>query len=265
MFKTLTKKWKKFSGFVEPSVPNPKESDIYLVSYPKSGNTWMRYLLAYAVWPDIDKPDLEDMAKLIPSYGLEHDIKSMLDPNSPCNKLEHRIIKEHFPYNNVAKKYVKNVIYLCRDGRDAMVSFWYFINQVRGTNIKFDDFIMQSAAYPYGPWHEHVQQWLDAPVNKLVIRYEDLLKNPVIYLKRVLDFVKLERDELILNQAVERSSIASMMEIEKSKGFKLDMLKNVDFVRKGETGAWKILFDNDTLRIFKRNHGNGIKELGYEW
>jgi len=265
MIKKIINRWKKTSGFVEPTIPNPRDSDIYLVSYPKSGNTWMRYLLAYAIWPEINKPDLEEMAGLIPSYGLEYDIKSMLDPATPCNKLEHRIIKEHFPYNNVAKKYVKNVIYLCRDGRDAIISYWHFLNQVRGTSVSLNDFIRDSSSHPSGPWHDHVQQWLDAPVNKLVIRYEDMLNNPASSLKMVLDFIKLERDELIINRAVERSSFDSMKAIEKSKGFRLDMLKNVDFIRQGEAGSWKTLFDNKTIQLFREYHGTGINSLDYKW
>ena len=225
----------------------------------------MRYLLAYAIWPDINTPDLEEMAKLIPSYGLQTDIKSMLDPDSPCNNLKHRIIKEHFPYNKVAIKYVKNVIYICRDGRDAIVSYWYFINQVRGINIPLNDFIKESSRHPYGPWHEHVQHWLNAPINKLVVRYEDMLVNPAMCLKKVLDFAKLKRDALIINRAVERSSFSSLKEIEKIKGFKLDMLKNVYFVRKGEAGSWKELFDSESMRLFKVYHGAGIDSLDYLW
>ncbi len=265
MFNILAEKWKHFSGFTKPSIPNSKDSDIYLVSYPKSGNTWMRYLLAYAIWPDIDKPDLEEMARLIPSYGLEIDTKSMLDPDSPCNQMKHRIIKEHFPYNNVAKKYVKNVIYLCRDGRDAIVSYWYFLNQVRGTSVSLDEFIKESTSHSFGPWHDHVQQWLNAPVNKLVIRYEDMLADTAPCLKNALDFMGLQTDELIIKQSVERSSFASMKEIERNKGFNLDMLKNVDFIRKGVAGSWKSFFDDNTIKLFKKYHGAGIESLDYIW
>jgi len=265
MFKNFTNKWKQIPEFVEPSIPNPRNTDIYLVSYPKSGNTWMRYLLAYAIWPDICTPDLEEMAGLIPSYGLENDCKLMLDPGSPCNKLKHRIIKEHFPYNKIAKKYVKNVIYLCRDGRDAIVSYWHYINQVRGANIPFNDFIRESSTHPYGRWHDHVHRWISAPVNKLVIRYEDMLENPATILKKALVFAKQESNESVINQAVARSSFSSLKDIEKNKGFKLDMLKNVDFVRKGESGSWKELFDDESMRLFKEYHGKGITSLGYIW
>lgn len=265
MFKSITAKLRGYSGSVEPSIPNPRKSDVYLVSYPKSGNTWMRYLLAHAIWPDINKPDLEEMARLIPSYGLEFDKRAMQDRGSPCNKLKHRIIKEHFPYKDVAKEYVKNVIYICRDGRDAIVSYWYFCNQVRGANISFYDFIRESAGHPHGPWNDHVMCWLNAPVRKLIIRYEDMLLQPVLALTMALDFVEVKRDDLIIHQAVEKSSFAAMKEIENSKGFKLEMLRNVDFVREGKAGTWKIYFDSNTLRLFKNYHGSGISKLGYEW
>lgn len=265
MFNKLVKGWKRYTGFIEPSIPNPDKSDVYLVSYPKSGNTWMRYLLAYAIWPEIDNPDLKEMARLIPSYDLDIDKKAMLDMNSPCNKLENRIIKEHFPYNKIARKYANRVIYLCRDGRDAVISYWHFINQVRGTNIKFNDFIRESATHSFGPWHDHVQQWLDAPVNKVIIRYEDMQSDPSECLKKALDFLNIERDEGVIRSAVERSTFDSMQRLEKNKGFNLDMLRNVEFVRKGMSGTWKDLFDNKTMEIFKEYHGPGISSLNYIW
>src|SRR3990172_4678770 len=152
MFDIFVNKWKRYIRFIEPSIPNPKNSDIYLVSYPKSGNTWMRYLLAYAIWPDIGEVDLVEMASYIPSFDIEHDAKVMLDPDAPCNKLKHRIIKEHFRYNDAAKKYAKRAIYIARDGRDAMVSYWHFINQQRGTSIPFTRFIEDTVTeHPWGP------------------------------------------------------------------------------------------------------------------
>lgn len=265
MLRELAKKTKQRLGFIEPTIPNPKSTDVYLISYPKSGNTWMRYLLAHAIWPEINRPDLQDMAALIPSFGIDYDKRAMLDPGSPCNRLEHRVIKEHFPYNRVARKYVKNVIYLCRDGRDAVVSYWYFWNQMKGTQLSLQDFIRESASHSYGSWQAHVEQWLNAPVNRLIIRYEDLLRDPGGCLEQALKFIKLKRNETTIDQAVQLSSFQAMKEIENTKGFNLDMIDSVTFVRKGEAGAWKELMDPETFLLFRRYHGSGISKLGYNW
>lgn len=252
----------------EPSIPNPKESDIYLVSFPKSGNTWLRYLLAYSIWPATNELDLRDMAAYIPSFALKHDAEVMLDPNAPCNLIKHRIIKEHFPYNEVARMYVKNAIYLVRDGRDAMVSYWHFCNQRDGTNISFNEFIRQSTATRghFGPWRDHVTGWLNAPINnKLIVRYEDLKEDTLGSLQRILEFVDADVEETVIRSAIEKASFNAMKKLEQTKGFNLEQLKNVKFVRKGKVGSWKESFEERDIAEFIKCHGHGVKKLGYEW
>lgn len=249
-------------------VPNPRHSDIYLVSYPKSGNTWMRYLIAYATWPDLTDLDLVEMAAYIPSFRIEHDSVMMLDPDSPCNQLKHRIIKEHTVYNKRAARNVKRAIYIVRDGRDAIVSYWHFCNQRDGTLISFNDFLESSAKpeHSYGPWREHVQGWLDAPLEaKLVLRYEDMLTNTEFCLRQALDFAEIDATDNVIEKAVERASFNSMRKLEKTKGFNLDQLKNVKFVRMGKTGTWKDVFGQRDLEHFEKFHGGSAPELGYDW
>lgn len=228
----------------------------------------MRYLLAHAIWPELSQLDLVDMARLIPSFGLQHDAEAMLDPHAPCNRLRHRIIKEHFPYNRVAKKYAKNAIYLVRDGRDAIVSYWHFCNQRDNTNIPLNEFIKLSArrGYSYGPWGKHVKGWLKAGLNSfLVMRYEDMLQDPAACLKKALEFSGISVGSSAIAQAVARASFRSMKQIEQQKGFNLEQLEKVKFIRQGKTGIWKQVFDEKDLAIFTAVHGGPIAELGYKW
>jgi hypothetical protein len=93
-------------------VPNPKDSDIYLVSHPKSGSTWVRYLLAYALWPEVESPEMTELGSYVPSYS---DKLQLLDPSSLCNKSDHRIIKEHcFISGNCSKERKVGDLYLPR-------------------------------------------------------------------------------------------------------------------------------------------------------
>lgn len=247
------------------AVPNPKDSDIYLVSYPKSGNTWMRYLLAYALWPELGSPDMTELGSYVPSYS---DKQQLLDPSSPCNKSNHRIIKEHFLYQGVAQKNAKRVIYICRDGRDAIVSYWHFCNQRDGTSMSLGEFIKQSTlpSHSYGPWQEHVLGWLHAKLqHKLIIRYEDMLDNPEACLKEALNFAEFQVDDLTLKDAVNRASFGSLKKLEQEKGFNYEGVNNVEFVRKGVAGGWADHFSSEDLDLFDRYHGGPIPELGYDW
>lgn len=251
------------------SVPNPRASDIYLVSYPKSGNTWMRYLMTYAIWPELAEVDLVEMAAYMPSFALQHDSSMMLDPSAPCNKLKHRIIKEHTSYDGIAKQYVRNAIYIARDGRDAMVSYWHFCNQRDKTAIPFSAFIEQSSEQPrlsFGRWKDHVQSWTNAPLDsKLILRYEDMLADTTGCLRRALEFAEIDATDVVIAKAVERASFNSMRKLERTKGLNLDQLKNVEFVRKGKSGTWHDTFGPGDLEKFNKFHGGSVPQLGYSW
>lgn len=242
--------------------PNPKESDVYLVSYPKSGNTWMRYLLAYAIWPELESIDLKTMASYIPSVNLDWDNLKMLDIKAPCNNKASRIIKNHFRYE---KGFLFNnkVIFIVRDGRDALVSYWYFTKQRDNIDISFSKFL--ETPQPYGPWRDYVIDWMNAPINKLVVRYEDMLLNPRIILNNVLDFININCSEEIIENAVEKASFKSLKKIEDEKGLNIDQLKKVNFIRKGKTGSWKDIFKEGDIERFNKFHGGPIPELGYIW
>jgi hypothetical protein len=155
-----------------------------------------------------------------------------------------------------------------RDGRDAIVSYWHFCNQRDNTNIPLKAFIELSArrGHSYGPWGKHVNGWLKARLNSfLLVRYEDMLQDPVACLKKALEFSGISVGSDTIDRAVERASFRSMKQIEQEKGFNLEQLQKVNFIRQGKTGIWKQVFDEKDLEIFNAAHGGPIPELGYKW
>jgi hypothetical protein len=224
--------------------------------------------MAYAIWPELSKIDLLEMAKYVPSSGLERDFQEMSDGSSPCNQLVHRVIKEHTPFNALAERHVKRAIYIIRDGRDVLVSYWHFCNQRDGTQISFSEFLKKSAdtTYFYGPWREHVLGWLDAKLDaKLVIRYEDMICDPVRVLTEALRFVGISRSDKHIQDAVNRASFDELRELEREKGLSLAQLKSVTFFREGRVGSWRDTFTAKDMSVFIRLHGGDGKEVGYDW
>ena len=120
-----------------------------------------------------------------------------------------RIIKTHYMPN---VKYPR-IIYLVRDGRDSIVSFFDFHKKLNGYRREFDRFVHDvclGKIWP-GAWHDHVMQWINWESRKpfLLVRYEDLLHNPIQELDRLVRFVGLEVSEKKLELAVSRSSLKS--------------------------------------------------------
>ena len=90
------------------------DDDTFLVSYPKSGNTWVRFLLANLLYPN-EAVGFANINRLLPAPGVSprRFLKSLPRP---------RILKSHEPFDVRFRK----VIYLVRDPRDVAVSEYHF-------------------------------------------------------------------------------------------------------------------------------------------
>ena len=108
--------------------------------------------------------------------------------------------------------------------------------------------------------------WLNAMLDsKLIIRYEDLLTDTASCLKKALEFAEMDAHPLTVENAVKRASFDALKKIEQTKGFNLDQLRTVDFIRQGRRGSWKDAFGPGDLERFNHYHGGAIDELGYSW
>ena len=113
-------------------VPPVSSEDCLIVSYPRSGNTWVRFLLANLLEESRYPLSFQQMEERIPSIHQRKDWNRIRTIPSP------RFIKSHMPYSSKYKK----AIYIVRDGRDVMVSaYHYFYFPIK---ISFLDFLWVS-------------------------------------------------------------------------------------------------------------------------
>ena len=131
------------------------KDDTFLVSYPKSGNTWVRLLLANLIHPE-EAVTLTGADRLIPSVDGQSRryFEQMRRP---------RVIKSHYPFCETYKR----VIYVVRDPRDIAVSQYHFQikRRVLAEGFPIDEFITSFVAgdvCPYGSWGENVASWTGA-------------------------------------------------------------------------------------------------------
>jgi hypothetical protein len=237
-----------------------RQDDVFLVSYPKSGNTWVRFMIGNYL---SDSPlDFSSIHKVVPDIYFKPEQEFDLRNQSP------RFIKSHEQYN---KKY-PNVIYLMRDGRDVAVSYYFQYLKFRNNNeLKFEEFIDKFNKGQVGgnSWSEHVESWLDNKVKRVhLTRYEDLKVNPVGELIKILIFAKIPVDYKRVERAVELSSFNRMSKIEEVSEKDAPFLKNsnleVKFVREGKMKSYLNYFTEDLLSAFYENHGKLLKRVGYE-
>ena len=237
-----------------PWLPNKIYSDdVFIVSYPKSGNTWLRFLLANLVKLPVEEIDFHTVHKYIPEVGEEE--------NDSVKRIRPRIMKSHACKVNEYPR----VIYLIRDGRDVYVSYYFHrLNQL-SPDTTFKKFLERQDHYP-STWGEHVESWLFRGYNPnlLMVRYEDLHRDSLNQLKRIVGFIGLELTEKQLKIAIEKSKFEEMRRIELEKGRKFKVKGPDVFIRSGRPGDWKKYFGIKEKKIFKLREGSILNKLGYE-
>ena len=255
MFKQFASAVKILTRQVQPGMTlKVRPDDTFLVSYPKSGNTWMRFLIANLLQPDPPVGLLEADC-IIPS--VDGKTKRFFDAmKSP------RVIKSHFSFIPAYKR----VIYVVRDPRDVIMSqYHYQIKRgVLEQDAPLDDFVsrfIKGEVCPYGSWGENVGSWTatrrDDP-NFLLLRYEDMLANVSAGAARISNFLGLPSDSNRIALAVERSSVDNMRKVEKSEGKKWESTKgtrqDISFFRSAKSGEGR-----------RRCHGNRLQSLEKAW
>ena len=228
--------------------------DLFLVSYPKSGNTWLRFLFANILKENSSELiTFKNVHDYCPEWNLQDDlIRNLTRP---------RIMKSHEPFNASFSK----VIYIVRDPRDVYISYYQYLKNTLPAEWTFVDFI-QHFKYPFGRWTEHVESWImnkaDDPEHFKMIRYEDLKLTPLPIFSELARFAGFTVPEHVLQAAVRNSSFDVMRDIEQRYGRKYNDGAE-HFVRSGQTGQWKESFGDVEWEIFGRKEDNYHKWLAY--
>ena len=237
--------------------------DIFLTSYPKSGNTWTRFLIANLVFPD-QQVNFDTINKLVPDpYALsKRYLASLPRP---------RYIKSHEYFDPRYKK----VIYIVRDPRDVALSQYHFHRKRRVIEDdfpieKFVTHFIAGETCPYGSWGENVSSWM-ATMGKspdfLLVRYEDLIKSTTVELARVAHFLKLDASPERLARAAALSSADNMRKLERtgSRAWSStkDTRQDIPFVRRARAGDWTTELPLSCVLQIDDAWGGILQQLNY--
>jgi hypothetical protein len=238
--------------------------DRFLVSYPKSGNTWVRFLLANLIYPN-EVVGFANINRLLPApdFLSKRDLRNLPRP---------RILKSHEPFDVRYRK----VIYLVRDPRDVVVSEYHFNLKKRyiAADVSLEEFgqrFITGETSPYGSWWEHNASWIAARYGNpsfLLVRYEDLLADSLGGTAKIAEFLQIRADEERLRSAVERSSADRMRDLEKQQadqwtGTK-DTRREIPFVRAAKSGGWKEALPRQLAEQIEAAWAPLLSFLGYE-
>lgn len=241
--------------------------DIFLVSFPKSGNTWLRFLIASAIQQRYGlqrRVNFFSIHDIIPDVGLSTKIREQ--GVFGCSHLP-RIIKSHSGYN----PYYHRVLVLVRDPRDAIVSYYHYLKNYNhravSDGMTMSQFIRDKN---YGPeaWVAHTESWLNVNRAEQIIkffRYEDLLQDTEKQLYLMLDLMGIEADSSTLQAAISACSKENMKQSElrhMSAGWLKDGQSS--FVRQAKANKGSALSDEDRTIIEALTRSTAQK-LGYHY
>jgi hypothetical protein len=238
--------------------------DTFLVSYPKSGSTWARFLVAALANPQ-ETVSFLNIDRLLPSISSrsKRDLRNQPRP---------RLIKSHEYFD---ARY-QNVIYVVRDPRDVVLSQYNFFLK-RGAiddGYALDGFVgrfLAGSLNDYGSWGENVGSWLAARQGSkrfLLLRYEDMLVETGKELMKVADFLGKEVSPEHLARCVEECSAEHMRDLEKKQGDQWvttkGKRKDIPFVGAAKAGGWKSRLSAEHIAQIEAAWGPLMRHVGYE-
>jgi hypothetical protein len=238
------------------------DDDVWIVSYPKSGNTWTRFLIGNLVAGG-KAVDWSNIEQIVPDIYLNRDpyLKALPRP---------RYLKSHEGY----RPDYRRVVLIVRDPRDVAVSYYHFVRKAKLlVDASMDEFMtkfMDGKIDPYGNWGENVGSWLGARRGTddfLVVRYEDLLENTEAELVRIADLLGIAADEQLLRHAAESSRADRMRALEQAQRSEHKFLRSsrsdIPFVRAAKSGQWRSELPPDAARQIEMAWGSLMCELNY--
>jgi hypothetical protein len=239
--------------------------DTFIVSFPRSGNTWTRFLIGNLVQPS-DPITFLNVERVIP------DTSSLLSKSYLKSIPRPRILKSHQHFDPRYKK----VIYIVRDPRDVALSHYNWQRKRREIDDQYplERYISRFIAGDlagWGSWGEHALSWLAPRYNSpdfLLLRYEAMLADPLHELGKVAPFLGIAATPETLATAVERSSADNMRKMEKTQGddwvSTKGRRKDIPFVGKAKQGGWQSQLPESSVEEMESAWGPLMRTFGYE-
>ncbi len=270
---------------------------VWLASYPKSGNTWVRSFLynlikkpeypskindLWSLFQDESKPQwylpyigeqkleelpVETISKL--RWSIQKDIA-----NSGAGSVfvkTHNMMAEHNGYPLINLSVTAGAIYIVRNPLDIVIS----VSDHFGLSIdEAIDFISNdftgsmtdeaTVARVIGSWSEHVKGWTQTSHERyLIVRYEDMLTRPDKVFASIMKFIGMKKDLKALKRARQFSSFHKLKKQEEQQNFVEKSPNSKSFFRSGKKDQWQDILSSEQVSKIVERHREQMERFKY--
>ncbi|MDA3021824.1 MAG: PqqD family peptide modification chaperone [Actinomycetota bacterium] len=272
-----------------------RPANVWLASYPKSGNTWFRF-----VWKAVESAQDLDLKpqeapqpcqmEFLTGWGIDARrltcdeldlVRSRLELATGDRMGRPILRKTHEKFRSAPDgselfpaAASRAALVIIRDPRDVVCSAARHFNMSldatvdlicrRDPQIPGTPSVLMSRQ-PQGSWSEHLDSWRRLPTYPVAVyRYEDFRAEPYDTFGAALAFAGLDVSESELAHAIESTRFEKLQSRERESGFtERSPSSNVPFFRKGQAGGWRDELSAGQVTRIERNCGALMEEFGY--
>lgn len=273
---------------------------VWLVSYPKSGNTWFRMFLANYLKNVQEPVSLEEIehtpiasnsdnfeeiiglnpfeltAEEVDFYRpgmyqvLSQDAENAEDISYKKTHDAYSLNSEGVPL--FPEEVSRSAVYFIRNPLDVCVSY---ANHSAGKMESTVSFLLNEKASLAGnktgqlrqklfSWKSHVKSWQQQSLIPIhLVRYEDMQQSPIATFGSIIKFLGLEYDEIRLERAIINSDFKLLQQMEQEKGFQEKMQLCKSFFWKGKIGNYRKHLSEEQVKSIVTYNYDTMKQFGY--
>ena len=271
---------------------------VWLASYPRSGNTWMRVflhnlfnviegkpsqdinaLVERSVW-DIGEAWYRPLLNKAPNQASEAEVAAVrpkaqeriaASADGLIFVKTHAAMARHLGTPTINFAVTAGAVYIVRDPRGTAVSFAAHMG--RSIDQAIEAMGMEGYKAPngptavyelYGSWSQNVRSWTASGHKAIhVVRYEDLLADPQTSFAKIVSHLAISATEGQISEAIELSSFKRLQQAEKATSFREKPKESSQFFRSGQAGRGCDELSRAQNARLLRDHGTVMKQFGY--
>ena len=249
-----------------------RADDVWIAAYPKCGSTWTEHIFTlirnggkdYTGYVNEAVPWLEAI-KHSPHVSPDFNIDDLPSPRAFGSHFSYNLMPCGLPMHTPCK-----YIYVARNPKDVVVSFYYQSRALDSTDLVWDEFFQDFIAgnVMFGNYFDHVLSWWEHKddQNILFLKYEDMKKDLPDTVRKIAKFIDCDLSDAVVEKVVKKASFASM-KANPSANFSW-MKRNPGeqpFLRKGIVGDWKNHFSAEQSAQLDEVYRSRMKGTGLEF